>query len=272
MSVNIKIEFNKKILTLPINPEQLTNERTADNEKIKIVGLGNIVIKKDESLSSYSIESFFPAKDSEFYTGTTPVEYIDFINEIWKSDKVAKIVTEGLPINLNMYFVIDSFNYDHRAGEEEDIYYQLDITKYVPYGVKTIAITSSNFGIMGRNNRVNNNGATSQTYTVVVGDSLIGITQKLTGNTSGWRELYELNKGVIGNNPNLIYPGQVLTLPAGWVNNGVSSKSTNAKKTTSNTVQQNTTSIILGTFSNGSNLSNSRNPAIKVNTSADRWK
>ena len=29
--VNIKIKFNNKILTLPVNPDKLSNERSADN-------------------------------------------------------------------------------------------------------------------------------------------------------------------------------------------------------------------------------------------------
>lgn len=48
-----------------------------------------------------------------------------------------------------------------------------------------------------------------RTYTVRSGDSLSSIAG------AGWRELYQLNRGVIGGNPNLIYPGQVLHLPAG---------------------------------------------------------
>lgn len=49
-----------------------------------------------------------------------------------------------------------------------------------------------------------------RTYTVVKGDSLSKI-----GNALGvpWRSIYEANRGVVGSNPNLIYPGQVLTIP-----------------------------------------------------------
>jgi len=50
----------------------------------------------------------------------------------------------------------------------------------------------------------------TQTYTVASGDSLSRIAQQ-HGTT--WQELYELNKGTIGPDPNLIRPGQVLNLP-----------------------------------------------------------
>ena len=55
--------------------------------------------------------------------------------------------------------------------------------------------------------------AATTTYTIVAGDSLWAIANKLLGDGSRWPELYEANKDVIGANPNLIHPGQVLTIP-----------------------------------------------------------
>lgn len=52
-----------------------------------------------------------------------------------------------------------------------------------------------------------------KTYTVQRGDTLSGIAAKL-GIKGGWQALYNENKGVIGNNPNLIYAGTKLSIPA----------------------------------------------------------
>src|SRR5690606_9621916 len=53
-------------------------------------------------------------------------------------------------------------------------------------------------------------------YTVKAGDTLSAIAsqQKVSG---GWQALYNANKSVIGSNPNLIFPGQVLTIPKATV-------------------------------------------------------
>ncbi|GAB3281217.1 hypothetical protein GCM10027449_22390 [Sinomonas notoginsengisoli] len=51
-----------------------------------------------------------------------------------------------------------------------------------------------------------------QTYTVVAGDTLSQIAQKL-GVKGGWAALADANANIISN-PNLIFPGQVLHLPA----------------------------------------------------------
>jgi len=50
-----------------------------------------------------------------------------------------------------------------------------------------------------------------RTYTVRSGDTLSGIAAGL--GMSDWRPLYEANRGVIGPNPNLLRPGQVLAVP-----------------------------------------------------------
>lgn len=52
-----------------------------------------------------------------------------------------------------------------------------------------------------------------RTYTVVAGDTLSGIAQKVYGNAGAWQKIYDANRGIIGGNPNLIRAGQVLTIP-----------------------------------------------------------
>lgn len=52
-------------------------------------------------------------------------------------------------------------------------------------------------------------GGGTHTYTVVKGDTLSGIAAKFKY-PGGWQALYAKNRAVIGGNPNLIKPGQVL--------------------------------------------------------------
>ncbi|HEY0172937.1 MAG TPA: LysM peptidoglycan-binding domain-containing protein [Pyrinomonadaceae bacterium] len=49
-----------------------------------------------------------------------------------------------------------------------------------------------------------------QTYTVKSGDSLSAIGQR---HGVAWRDIHEANKDVIGDNPDLIKPGQKLRIP-----------------------------------------------------------
>jgi nucleoid-associated protein YgaU len=63
------------------------------------------------------------------------------------------------------------------------------------------------------------------TYTVVAGDTLWGIARQVldqrgaqpTGAeiATAWKMIYRTNTDVVGSDPNLILPGQVLTIPGG---------------------------------------------------------
>jgi nucleoid-associated protein YgaU len=73
--------------------------------------------------------------------------------------------------------------------------------------------------------RVATLGSTGSAYMVVSGDTLWGIARDfLSQNGShpdggavsvAWRTIYESNTDVVGADPNLILPGQVLTIPGG---------------------------------------------------------
>ena len=56
-------------------------------------------------------------------------------------------------------------------------------------------------------------GTSQDTYTVQSGDSLSKIAQRQYGSASAWTKIYNANKTTIGDNPDLIKPGQKLTIP-----------------------------------------------------------
>ena len=57
--------------------------------------------------------------------------------------------------------------------------------------------------------------AAADSYTVKSGDSLSKIAKKHLGDAGRWSEIYEANRTVIGDNPDLIKPGQKLRIPGG---------------------------------------------------------
>jgi nucleoid-associated protein YgaU len=54
---------------------------------------------------------------------------------------------------------------------------------------------------------------TGKTYTVVAGDSLSKIAKREYGDANAWTRIYEANRDII-KDPDLIYPGQTLKIPA----------------------------------------------------------
>lgn len=51
-------------------------------------------------------------------------------------------------------------------------------------------------------------------YQVKSGDTLSSIAQHYLGNANLWRTIWTVNRQIIGSNPNLIHPGQVLRIPS----------------------------------------------------------
>jgi LysM repeat protein len=57
-------------------------------------------------------------------------------------------------------------------------------------------------------------GGQVREHRVVPGDTLWGIAARYLGNGGRWPEIYNMNRAVVGGNPNLIFPGQIFKVPA----------------------------------------------------------
>lgn len=100
---------------------------------------------------------------------------------------------------LSVNRVIDSSGYSHSAEVIRVNFGTTVKTKTTVKKAKSVQTPPQN--------------APSKTYTVVKGDCLWNIAKKFYGNGAKYTLIYNANTGVIGSNPNLIYPGQVLIIP-----------------------------------------------------------
>lgn len=103
-----------------------------------------------------------------------------------------------------MAVAIESFKYGEEKGTR-NINYSITLKEYKFLQVRDLTSASSN-----QTRPTEKESPT--TYTVKSGDSLWQIAKRLTGDGSNWSNIYNANKSVIGNNPNLIYPGQKLVI------------------------------------------------------------
>lgn len=209
--IRLSIIRESDSIVLPVNPEKLEPVMDGNNQVVNIVSLGDIVVPGEKGLASYSIESYFPANDN-------PQRYEKFIMDWWSDKKPARFVAEGL--DIDSLVIVESFTPTRKAGEEKDIYYSLELKQYRPYGAQVITIITpieTPAALPTAPERVDAKPPTPQTYTVKAGDSLWAISKRLGGQGgNNWKELYEANKVIVGNNPNLIFAGQTLTIPQGW--------------------------------------------------------
>ncbi|NCU30387.1 hypothetical protein EOM57_01130 [Candidatus Saccharibacteria bacterium] len=140
----IFIEYDNRVVALPVNPQEIMLLREGNNETTEIVSLGEINMLKAPKLAGLSFECFFPPNADASYVLTkgdfrAPDFYIDFIEAIRKAKKPCRFIVSKTKINL--LASIETFSYGIKAGPVGEVYYSLAIKEYVNYGVKEVKIT-----------------------------------------------------------------------------------------------------------------------------------
>lgn len=226
--ITISLQYEGQLLTFQINPESINKDIPSSSVNTDVVGLGEIAIPVTPKLASITISSFFWQQYNSF-----PVKfYINWIKNWQLSKKPAKLITTILPYTMQV--VCESFDYESRAGEESDFYFNLSLKEYRPYGAQMLGIAQAKTllqklaGLLDETPpvlinvplpiRVSNNAPKyTSPYIVMQGDTLSSITKKITGTTEKWKELYNENKTILANNINLEGYNLKLKLPTSWI-------------------------------------------------------
>lgn len=162
-------------------------------------------------MRDFSFSAFFPRDYNpsycEYETIPAPWTAVETL-ERWKSSRrPIRLTVTGTPINYAV--TIRSFTYEpERAGSPGDIYYDLALKEYVFVAANTVQMAANSASVKSATTRQDSREI-PKTYTVKPGDNLTKIALRYG---LKWRDIYAKNTKVIGKNPNLIYPGQVLTL------------------------------------------------------------
>ena len=214
---------------LPVTPSKLTIKINNANKTVTLINEGEINILKQAKLTDIDFECEIPqvkqpyaVYPSGFKTATY---FLDYFEELKNSKKPFQfIVCRQTPngkkfFNTNMKVTLEDYKITEEAKQGYDLKVKISLKQWRDYGTKTvnikIAASKPKASVEPKRAAVTSPApSSSQTYTVVKGDCLWNIAKKFYGNGSKYTVIYNANKGVIGGNPNLIYPGQVLTIPA----------------------------------------------------------
>lgn len=218
-----------KIL-LPVTPSKLTIKTKNKNKTLIEINEGEINILKKAGLTEIEFDEMIPNVKYPFATYKNGFQsaqtFLEAIEKLKTNQQPFQfIVSRTYPngkglFNTNMKVSLENYTIKEDKKEGLDVIVTFNLKQYRDFGTKTckiefpktqkpVAVTPTPARSMTTSPApVNQN----KTYTVVKGDCLWNIAKKFYGNGSQYTKIYNANKGKI-KNPNLIYPGQVLTIP-----------------------------------------------------------
>jgi LysM repeat protein len=217
---------------LPVTPEKIQVKISGNNKTYTLVNEGQINVLKKAKLTEIEFECSIPQVRHPYAVykgGFTGAKY--FLNYFEKcktgKKKVQFIVCRRLPsgkslFNTNIKVSVEDYTITDDVGEGFDLTVKLKLKQWRSYGTQTVTIqqpatetkTATATTETARETENSPAPASTTTYTVKSGDCLWNIAKKFYGSGAQYTKIYEQNKGVVGSNPNLIYPGQVLTIPS----------------------------------------------------------
>ncbi len=199
----------------PVLPETLKVSSPGKDETVDVLGLGEVLLLRPKGLRTLAWDGLFPVRAIPAVTGklTAPMELVRTIQAARESRQALRLLLLGTDLDVNMAVGVTSFDYEERGGEPGDLYYSIELTEWKPHGARRLVLSPD--GESAVDTPPGRTGApeTPKRYTVAAGDCLWTIAKRFYGDGSQWGRLYEANRGVLGPDPGLIYPGQVIEIP-----------------------------------------------------------
>ena len=210
---------------LPVTPETMQIKINNANKQVTLMDEGEINILKKAKLTDIEFECMIPQVKYPFAKYRSGFQdagyYLNQFESLKNSRKPFQfIVSRHLPygktlFHTNMKVTLETYEIKENAKNGFDLTVKIKLKQYREYGTKTVKITmqASKPKAVQISSRPAKETA-AQTYTVVKGVCLWNFAKRFYGSGAKYTLIYNANKSVIGGNPNLIYPGQVFTIPA----------------------------------------------------------
>lgn len=211
---------------LPVPPGKLQIKINNANDTVTLMNEGQVNLLKKAGLTDIEFECLIPQVKYPFAVykkGFKKASYfLNYFEKLKKNRKpfqfiVSRYTPDGKRLfGTNIRVSMEDYTITEEVKEGPDLKVKIKLKQYRDYGTKTVKIKKKKKKAVAKKTRETDNSpapASAQSYTVVKGDCLWNIAKRFYGNGSLYTVIYNANQGVIGGNPNLIYPGQVLTIP-----------------------------------------------------------
>ena len=200
-----------KELVLPVTPARYFWRHPTKIEVVSLDQLGEATLHGGYKMGDCTLENvLLPAQQYPFMvpgSRAAPYEYL-YDLEVW-CDKGAQLqwIVSGTSVNASV--LIEEITQGEQDGTN-DLYITIAMRQWQRLETPVLAVSG---GGASTSRDDQTGAATAKTYTVQSGDCLWTIAEKYYGSGSAYKRLAAANPFI--KNPNLIYPGQVLTIPPG---------------------------------------------------------
>jgi len=218
MAYSIYFKVDGKKYKLPVNPEEIKRSRELNIETYQVLGTGQVSVPSHCSLETYSFEAEFPSQKYHYVNSGNFRDADSFEKMFRKAQKnmtpIRFIASNDITDDISTKVLVKSVESVEKAGEEGDKYLTISLMEYKAPGKRYMAVVTDDVTVKQEEVPAAASPAVveNKTHTVVKGDTLWGLAKQYYGNGAQYTKIASANAGI--KNPNLIYPGQVLTIPA----------------------------------------------------------
>lgn len=211
-------------MELPIAPQKLTVKIKGNNKTLTLINEGDINFLRAPGLTEITFDAVLPMLGQySFANGyRRPDSYLNKLESLMTGKEpfrflVSRVSPSGrLLYDTNMKVSLENYTVTEDATKGPDVTVSITLKQYISYSTKTVTVVKPKPEkkpvVQQKKKRETSSAPKVKTYTVKSGDCLWNIAKKYYGNGAQYTKIYNVNKGKI-KNPNLIYPGQVLTIP-----------------------------------------------------------